>query len=89
MIDLRDISGKIYKRSGQPTDDQNRQDKDWQAGYFLGCTTENESEFDFTTEWIFRGRPESGQKLEMWRSWKAGYYSGRMNQLNHKNEKKT
>lgn len=90
---LRDISQKIWgKKSGDPTHPENRENGDWQAGYLLGCFTQNrDSGEDITPEWERRGKPSSQElyddtvlersRVISWRSWKAGYYAGRFSRL--------
>lgn len=81
---IRNLSALIHERSsGDPTHPENASDADWQAGYLVGCHTENESCEDIAAEWERRGRPGS-QLIEgpdawgllQFRNWKAGYWAG-------------
>ena len=80
---LRDITAKISGRvSGDPRHTENRLDPDFQAGYFMGILTENESSFDITQEWELRGKPKGD--ISNWKSWKSGYWAGRYSVLGEK-----
>jgi hypothetical protein len=89
---LRDISQVFWKRpSGDPRHPCNALDADWQAGYLLGCFTSKESSDDICAEWKRRDKPKSASqyddtipersRVDAWKSWKAGYWSGRYTRL--------
>ena len=89
---LRDLSVKVWKRqSGDPAHPDNAGDADFQAGYLLGRFTTDESFDDINTEWEARDKPDTATqaddtapergRTQRWRSWKAGYWAGRMSRL--------
>lgn len=76
---LRDISGKIWNRSADPTHPDNASDAEWQAGYLYGCHSDKDTFEDTSDEWKRRGKSE--KVTAAFRSWKAGYWAGRFTRL--------
>ena len=67
-----------YNRSASITHPDNC-NKDWRAGYAVGCYTDEESIKAMRDEWTDRGEPSV--KNPSWQEWKIGFWAGRYTRI--------